>query len=330
MKSVQQQIQSGLIDGAVVLAGTPGKNLIWEAWGFADKAKGTAMRTDSIFDIASITKVIGTAPLLASCMEEGKIDFDAPFTEYLPYHGRLLAPVTVRHLATHCSGVQINYPWFPGAGEKMIEAILSEDFVRPPEKQYEYTCTNYILLGFLIEAVTGRKLEELAEERIFRPLAMKETRWGLLLEESLQRTVRMINAPPGVISDHGARAIAPRRIGNAGIFTTADDLAKFCRMMLNGGGKLFRPETMEFFLHNQSPPGMAPRSLGWNLDPAFFPHRCSMATIHHTGWTGQAIWIDPEKECFLLVLTNRFGDSIESWKGRLEIAEEAFRFFEKK
>ena len=323
MKHPARQIASGLIDGAVVLGGTRHGDFVRTACGTADRKTGAPMREDSVFDIASLTKVVGTAPLLAFCIEEGLVDFDAPFTEYLPYRGKLPAPVTVRHLATHCSGVQINYPYFPGEAEKMMQAILSEDFARPPETLYEYTCTNYILLGLLIERVTDRRLEELAAERIFAPLGMTDTRWGAPPAGALPRTIRTINADPGVISDHGARAIAPHRIGNAGIFSTADDLAKFCRMMLDGGGGLFRRETRELFFRNQAPRNMAARSLGWNLDPSCIPHGLSEATIYHTGWTGQAMWIDPETERFLLVLTNRFGDSIESWKGRLAIASEA-------
>ena len=323
MKHPARQIKSGLIDGAVVLGGTRHGDFVRTACGTADRKAGAPMREDSVFDIASLTKVVGTAPLLAFCIEEGLVDFDAPFTEYLPYRGKLPAPVTVRHLATHCSGVQINYPYFPGEAEKMMQVILAEDFVRPPETLYEYTCTNYILLGLLIERVTDRRLEELAAERIFAPLGMTDTRWGAPPEGALTRTIRTINADPGVISDHGARAIAPHRIGNAGIFSTADDLAKFCRMMLDGGGGLFRRETRELFFRNQAPRNMAARSLGWNLDPSCIPHGLSKAAIYHTGWTGQAMWIDPETERFLLVLTNRFGDSIASWKGRLAIASEA-------
>ena len=324
MKTPQEQIQAGWIDGAVVLGGTRGTDFLREAWGIADRQRKTPMRTDCVFDIASLTKVVGTAPLLALCTEEGLVDFDAPFTEYLPYRGKIPAPVTVRHLATHCSGVQINYPCFPGEHEKMARSILAEDFVRPPGVLYEYTCTGYILLGFLIEAVTGRSLEELAAERIFAPLGMTDTRWGAPPEGALPRTIRTINADPGVISDHGARAMAPRRTGNAGIFSTADDLAKFCRMMLGEGKGLFRSETMELFFRNQAPQGMTARSLGWNLDKTGIPRAFSSATIFHTGWTGQSMWIDPETGRFLLVLTNRFGESSpESCKGRLAIAAEA-------
>ena len=104
----------------------------------------------------------------------------------------------------------------------------------------------------------------------------------------------------------------------------ADDLAKFCRMMLGEGKGLFRSETMELFFRNQAPQGMTARSLGWNLDKTGIPRGFSSATIFHTGWTGQSMWIDPETGRFLLVLTNRFGESSpESCKGRLAIAAEA-------
>lgn len=321
---IPEQIHAGLIDGAVVLGGTGTEDFRRGAYGIADRMKQAPMQFDSVFDIASLTKVTGTAVLLAFCVEEGIIDLNAPFTEYLPYHGRLFSPVTVRQLATHYSGIQINYPYFPGEEKKMIEAILSLDFVRPPMTEYEYTCTNYILLGFLIERVMKKPLEQLAEERIFRPLGMNDTKWGAPVDGALSRTIRTINAAPGVISDHGARAIAPHRIGNAGIFSTASDLAKFCRMMLNRGRGFFKTDIAELFFTNQAPPGMTPRSIGWNMAPDFIPEGCSASTIHHTGWTGQAVWIDPAKQRFLILLTNRFGDSIESWRGRLAAAQEIF------
>ena len=255
---IPEQIHAGLIDGAVVLSGTGTEDFRRGAYGIADRMKQAPMQFDSVFDIASLTKVTGTAVLLAFCVEEGIIDLDAPFTEYLPYHGRLFSPVTVRQLATHYSGIQINYPYFPGEEKKMIEAILSLDFVRPPMTEYEYTCTNYILLGLLIERVMKKPLEQLAEERIFRPLGMNDTKWGAPVDGALSRTIRTINAAPGVISDHGARAIAPHRIGNAGIFSTASDLAKFCRMMLNRGRGFFKTDIAELFFTNQAPPGMTP------------------------------------------------------------------------
>lgn len=332
MHSVENLIQKGIIDGAVVLAGTPEKELFSHVSGTADRNTGRKMTRDTIFDIASVTKAAGTNTSLLLCMEDGKIDPDAPFTEYLKgYHGKLIESVTIRQLSTHHSGINIQYAHCRD-DKKMTEGLLSTDFLYPPMTRFEYTCTNYIFLGLIIEAVTGKLLSEFAQERIFTPLKMKNTRWGEPVAGGVSRTIRTINADPGVISDYGAQEYHPHPAGNAGIFSTADDLAKLCSSLLTGGKGLFRhPETANDCFDFCVTPGngIRPHAFGWDKEPSFLPKGCSPETVYHSGWTGQTVWMDPVKQRYIIVLTNRFGDWQEAKNGRKHIAEEVLKTLSK-
>lgn len=324
MKNVLDQINSGLIGGAVVLAGDLKQDPIFYAAGCADWQTGTPMTTDSVFDIASITKVVGTNSVLLAAIADGLVDLDKPFTDYLPeFTGNMPQPVKVRELAQHISGVNIRYH-HTGSHEEIYRGILNVDFPYPPRTKFEYTCTNYILLGFMLEKVYGRPLNEIAQERVFHPLGMTETNWTKPLDGLQARTIRTINADPGIISDFGAQAYFPRPFGNAGIFSTAADLAKFARMMLKNDGSIFPEHIVDLCFKNFNPPEIQPpRAIGWNMAPALIPDGLSPQTVFHSGWTGQTLWLDPGTNRFVIVLTNRKADWAEAQSGRKAIAEEA-------
>ena len=204
MKTIREQIGQGLIDGAVVLAGDLEHDLFSGVWGFADKTNGVPMTPDTIFDAASVTKAVGTNSVLLSALSDGRLELDRPFTDYLTeFSGPMQGPVTVRDLALHISGVNIAY-CNSGTPDEMRRKILAVEFLRPARQVYQYTCTNYILIGMMLEKIFGRRLDEIAAERVFRPLGMTDTRWTKPVEGGLPRTIRTINADPGVISDPGA------------------------------------------------------------------------------------------------------------------------------
>ncbi len=323
MKTVQDQIKSGLIGGAVVLVGDPDKDLFSYAAGCADWETGLPMTQNTVFDIASVTKVVGTNSVLLAAIADGLVDLDKPFTDYLPdFTGEMQQTVKVRDLAQHISGINIRYH-HTGSHEEMYRGILNVDFPYPPGVRFEYTCTNYIILGFLLEKVYGRRLDEIATERIFRPLGMTETNWTKPLEALQGRTIRTINAAPGIISDFGAQAYFPRPFGNAGLFSTAADLAKFARMMLRNDGSIFPENILNLCFTNFNPPDITPRAIGWNMAPALIPDALSSRTVFHSGWTGQTFWLDPGTKRFVIVLTNRRDDWGEAQLGRKAIAEEA-------
>lgn len=321
--SVNRQISNGIIHGAVVLVGSIDTNLYSGVFGVAEPQKNIPMQIDSIFDIASITKVVGTNSALLLAIEDGKINVDSPFTDYLPkFRTKLKEKITVRMLASHVSGISMAYPQV-SPPEVMRDAFMDIVFPEEALQTYQYTCTAFILLGMIVESVMGRRLKNIVAERVFDKLGMFETYWTKVPEEALERTIRTINADPGIISDPGARIFYPEALGNAGIFSTAGDLAKYCRMMLKNDGSIFSPNVLQLCFDNCNPERLNhSRSVGWDMAIAGIPGGLSNKTIYHSGWTGQSVWIDPIKQIFVIVLTNRCGDWTKARDGRINIAEE--------
>ena len=324
MQTVREQISKGLIGGAVVLAGSLERDLFSWAWGSADPSAGVPMTQNTIFDAASVTKAVGTNSVLLAALADGLLELDRPFTDYLTeFSGPMPGPVTVRDLALHVSGVNIAY-CDTGTPEGMRRKILAVDFTRPARQAYQYTCTSYILIGMMLEKIFGRPLDQIASERVFRPLGMTDTRWTKPVEGGLPRTIRTVNADPGVISDPGARHYFPRPFGNAGIFTTAADLAKYARMMLKNDGTIFPKQIMELCFTDFTPPEVAhPHTIGWSKVPDLIPAGLSPQTVFHSGWTGQTMWVDPGTNRFVIALTNRMREWPRAQYGRKAIAEEA-------
>ena len=326
IQTIQTQIQQGKIDGAVVLAGDLTHDLFFEARGWADRRNRVSMSPDTIFDLASVTKPVGTNSVLLAALTDGLLELDRPFTDYLPeFTGKMLCPVTVRELALHISGVNIQY-CDEGTPEEMHRKILQVDFPNPPGQSCQYTCTSYILIGFLLEKIYGKNLAQIAGQRVFLPLGMHETCWTRPVEGGLKRTIRTINADPGIISDPGARHYAPLPFGNAGLFSTAADLAKYARMLLADDGSIFPPEILKYCFTDGNPPQVAhPRSIGWDRMPDMIPAGLSSQTIFHNGWTGQTVWVDRGTGLFILVLTNRMQEWGRAKYGRKAIAEEVLQ-----
>ncbi len=339
---LEEQLAQGLIYGCVVMIGTPEEELFFRAAGTADRKTGVPMTREALFDMASVTKAVCTATLLARLHAEGRIDYDAPLTACLPeFRGKAAAIPTLRELAAHCSGIGNARPHYDPAmlqGSEALMAALHEIPVPTlPGTEYVYSCANYILLGLVIEKITGQALEQLAQKEIFDPAGMVRSSWGMPRPEFRNRTVHEYlprgpivpgeaAVPPEVWqlhladelpSDPTARWALPRRIGNAGLFSCADDLARFARWLLK---RPFPEETMRELCRNSAPAGLHPRSCGWDLEPT---HVFSDSAIHHTGWSGQSFWIDFERPLFALVLTNRSEEYARAKSGRLELIRAA-------
>ena len=339
---LEEQLAQGLIYGCVVMIGTPEEELFFRAAGTADRKSGDPMTRDALFDMASVTKAVCTATLLAHLHAGGRIDYDAPLTAYLPeFRGEAVRIPTLRRLAAHCSGIGNARPHYDpamllGSGALMA-ALLHIPVPTAPGTEYVYSCANYILLGLVIEKVTGERLENLAQDEIFDPCGMVHSSWGMPKPEFRARTVHEYlprgpivpgesAVPPEIWqlhladelpSDPTARWALPHRIGNAGLFSCADDLACFARWLLK---RPFPEKTMRELCRNSSPAGLHPRSCGWDLEPTCV---FSDSAIHHTGWSGQSFWIDFERELFALVLTNRSGEYARAKSGRLELIRAA-------
>lgn len=276
------------------------------------------MTLDTVFDAASLTKVIATAPSICLLIERRIIELDAPVKTYIPkFEKNGKGRVTVRHLLTHTSGLRPGLsakpPWT--GYDTAIGLACEEALSAPPGTVFRYSDINYIVLGEIVRLVTGVPLDQFVVDEVFRPLKMVDT--GFLPGNTLIARI----APTQRVEDrmlHGeVHDPTSRRMGgvagHAGLFTTAADLARFCRMMLNKGElegvRIFNPETVRLMTSVQSPEEVSSRrGLGWDIDSGFSRPRGKffpLGSYGHTGFTGTSLWIDPFSKTFWILLSNR-------------------------
>ena len=309
-RAAGREIDAGLFPGAVVLVGTPDKVLYHEAFGHArlvpDKV---AMRKDHIFGLASVTKVVATGTAYGVAVDDGLLEFDAPIGSVLSeMKGEGVEAITARHLATHTSGLSNQKYHDRARGDEMLQRMLTATPQWPVDTRYEYACLNAILLGRMIEQTSGRRLDEFCRTRIFEPLGMVDTAFGPL--PASPRVVPSGAPRIGQIEDGQARA-AGRPVGNAGLFSTAADLARFSEMMLGRGSRhgvrILSESTHASMTRNLLRAPLPARGFCWEMNPraSHRPTRLSEAAYGHSGHTGQSIWIDPQKSVYVIVLTNR-------------------------
>lgn len=273
---------------------------------------------DTIFDAASLTKVVATAPAVMKLIEQGKVQLDAPVKTYIPeFVGSGKEAITVRHLLTHTSGLRPGLALAEGGNgwERAIALACSEKPQNPPGTIFRYSDINFIVLGEVVSRVSGQKLQDFCANEIFKPLGMRDT--GFLPADSLRERIAPTERVNGGYLRGTVHDPTSRRMGgvagHAGLFTTAADLARFARMFLRGGEldgvRVLKPETVRLMTSVQSPePVNARRGLGWDIDSpyagprgAWFP----IGSYGHTGWTGGSLWIDPFSDTILIFLSNR-------------------------
>lgn len=310
-ETLLHEMQSGLFPGAVVMFGRPGEVLYHQAFGQARlRPEHAPMRPDTVFDIASVTKVAATATAAAICVDDGLFEFTDPVATYLPkFNAPGAKMVTIADLGTHTAGVD-NSKFQHLAGEAMLEAMQTAPLTWPPQTVCEYSCRGFILLGLIIEAVTHKPLADFCHERIFRPLDMHDTLFRP--PDDLSRLAGSERENPGEVSDGQAR-LAGRPVGNAGVFSTAPDLARFAEMMLGcgmrGDARVLSQKTHQQIISRLTPSHLPARGFGWDLRTfEESPSRgclLSARAYGHTGWTGQSLWIDPEFGLYVIILTNR-------------------------
>lgn len=331
-------ISDGVIHGAAIVGGDNARSLFQHSQGQAVGGTDIAMTTRTIIDIASVSKVVATATALAICRDRGLIDFDAPFTEYLPeFRAELPAPIRVRDLAMHISGfghrAGERRQYDASTGPEIMNNILAFPPLYPPGEHFEYACWNFLLLGRIVERLSGRSLVTFCHDEIFAPLAMHDSSMGQPVSDDPQRLAQTEGcSAPGQISDFIARRVFRDggSAGNAGVFSNADDLAIFCQCLLNQGhyGKdkqaLFSAATFAELTTNRMPDGMPKRSFGWVMADQYKPRNSSEKIIYHSGWSGQTIFADIAKKRFVVVLTTRCGDYDRAKQERTNLADEVF------
>ncbi len=312
---IEQAIHDGNIPGAVLLVGHNGHVIYRKAYGNrALEPRREPMTLDTIFDLASLTKVIATTTAVMQLVEQGKVRLNDPVAKYLPefaQNGK--DDVTIRQLLTHYSGLapdlDLKMPWEgKDTAYRMAFAETPED---PPGSRFSYSDINFIVLGALVEQVSGESLDEYCQRHIFLPLKMMHTRFlppaawrARIAPTQYDENEHMLR---GVVHDPTARRMGGVA-GHAGLFSTADDLAKFAQALLNGGGGILSPLSVEKMTQPEQPPS-APvlRGFGWDIDSPFSSNRGDLLPIGsygHTGFTGTSIWIDPTTQTYIILLTN--------------------------
>ena len=311
----ESAVHDGLVPGAVLVVGHDGTIVHRKAYGSrAIVPAREAMTVDTIFDIASLTKVVATTPALMKLFELGKLRINDPVTAYLPEFQGGRSDITVRDLMTHFSGLRPDLDLEPAWSgyDSGVRKALSEKPAWPPGTRFSYSDINFVLLGEIVRRLSGRTLEEYARQAVFDPLGMMET--GFRPAASLRARIAptetdAVTGQPlrGVVHDPTARYMGGVA-GHAGVFSTASDLAKYAQMLLDTGEKLFSPLTVKQFTSPQSPPDQEIlRGLGWDIDSGYSAPRGELFPIGsygHTGFTGASLWIDPGSKTYIILLTN--------------------------
>ena len=301
-------IRAGGFPGAAVIVARRG-GIVWErGYGTLDWRSGVAVDADrTMYDLASLTKVVATTAAAMVLVDRGKLRLDERVTHYLPeFHGGAKDQVTIRDLLMHRSGLPAGRDISKRDGpESARKAVLATSLVRTPGADYEYSDLGLDVMGFVIERVAHEPLDQFVRRSVFNPVGMHSTmfRPAASLRARIAPTEKTIAR--GEVHDGTARALGGVA-GHAGLFSTASDLALFAQVMLDGGvagrTRLFADTIARAF----TKPGPGWRGLGWQTCPgdASCGQYLSTRAFGHTGFTGTSMWIDPERDLVVIVLTN--------------------------
>lgn len=315
---METAIREGKTPGAVVLIGNREEIIYSRAFGFRslEPAK-VPMSEDTIFDLASLTKVIATSTAVMQLAEKGKLNIDAPVARYWPAFGKNgKKRITVRQLLTHYSGLRSGLSLKPGWSgyEAAMRKIIAEKPSRPPGSDFLYSDINFAALGEVVRRVSGEPLDRYCSRHIFTPLGMTETGFKIsgVLRGRIAPTEHRENRPICGEAHDPACYLMGGVAGHAGLFSSAADLSIFARMLLSGGeykgARILSPRTIEMMTTPQSPEVRNARGLGWDLEAPFASNRDELppaGAFGHRGYTGTSLWIDPVTGIYVILLTNR-------------------------
>ncbi|WP_310571176.1 serine hydrolase [Gemmatimonas sp.] len=312
---VQRGVDAGGYPGASVVVGRKGYSVLSRGFGALDWSGRTRVSSqESIYDLASLTKVVATTTAIMVLYDAGKVDIDAPVSRYLPdFSGGLRDQVTVRHLLTHRAGLPAGRELWRIAKTpaEARAAVLASPIQCAPGNCYEYSDLGADLLGFVAEAASGQKLDTFLERTVFAKLGMSDTHFRPDAM-SAGRTAPTEIAPPrgyplrGEVHDENAYALGGVA-GHAGLFSTAEDLSVFAQMLLDGGVyngvRVVSDSAVALFTKRAA----GHRALGWDTcdGGAGCGQYMSERAFGHTGFTGTSLWIDPDRQMFVILLTNR-------------------------
>jgi uncharacterized protein YbbC (DUF1343 family)/CubicO group peptidase (beta-lactamase class C family) len=317
--AIETAIKEGRLPGAVLVVGHNGQIVYRKAYGKRALVPTVEdMTEDTIFDCASVTKVVATTSAMMKLFEEGKYRLNDKVTDYIPEFQGGKSAITIRNLLTHFSGLRPDVDTKPewSGYQTGIRLATIDKPAGPPGARFVYSDINFILLGEIVHRITGQMLSDYVREKIFLPIGMKESMFQppASLRARIAPTERVTPAGPplrGVVHDPTTRFMGGVA-GHAGLFSTAHDLARFAQMMLNKGEldgvRLFSPLTVQKFTTPQTPPDQSIlRGLGWDMDSPFSGNRGELFPIGsygHTGFTGTSLWIDPVSQSYVILLAN--------------------------
>lgn len=322
-------VKSKQIPGAVIVVGRHGKIVVRKTFGLAQLVPGERiLKIDAIFDLASITKPVATATAIMRLVEAGQLrlldkvnQFIPEFTTWVDSTGKTGEPVQIYHLLTHTSGLApytnataVEQKYGKPCPDSLVRHIARMPKNAPAGARFEYTCLGFITLGEIVKRISGQPLNEFVEQRVFQPLGMHDTRF-LPPEGGNNRLVptEVIQGVPllGTVHDPLARLMGGIS-GNAGLFSTADDLAIFAQMLLQKGEyqgvRVLQPLTVERMTTVYEKVTHAGRGLGWGIYCDYSSNKGDLfppGGFGHTGYTGTSVWIDPATDSFVILLTNR-------------------------
>lgn len=334
---LERAVADGAFPGGVLAVGLDNKLVVHPFGKFTRDAKAAPVRADTIYDLASLTKPIVTTTSVMILVQQKRLDLDAPLSRLLPEWSAAAksdpnpawrARVTPRMLLLHDSGLPAHRDFYreTQGHDAILARVLAEPLVHEPGKQIEYSDLGFILLGEIVQRLTGESLAEFAQKEIFSPLDMKNSLFNppRSLRASIPPTENDLSYRKHLIQGevHDQNAWAMGGIaGDAGLFSTAGDIAVFAQMILNGGiyahhRVISRATVAEFTAHQTI--GNSARTLGWDvaLDPTATGRFFSARAFGHYGFTGTSLWIDPERNLFIILLTNRVNPSADNIKIR--------------
>jgi uncharacterized protein YbbC (DUF1343 family)/CubicO group peptidase (beta-lactamase class C family) len=327
---VNDAIAARQLPGAVVLVGRGDDTIFEKAYGQrASVPAPEPMTLDTVFDLASLTKVVATTTAVMQLIEQGRLRLSDTVASVLPGFERYgKSEITIRHLLTHVSGlrpdVDLGEPWT--GYDAAIELARNEVPTSAPGERFVYSDINFFVLGDIVARLSGQSLDVYTKRAIFEPLGMVDT--GFLPPPALQSRIAptercaTLDAWPckrpdaiplrGVVHDPTSRRMGGVA-GHAGLFSTAHDMARFARMLLNSGrvgqARVLAPATVARMTAPSTPPGMTSvRGLGWDIDTSYSANRGDLfpsGSYGHTGFTGTSLWVDPASRAFVVFLSSR-------------------------
>ena len=326
---VADAIAAKAAPGVVVLIGRADQTVYEKAYGARATVPSTEpMTLDTVFDLASLTKVVATTTAVMTLVEQGRVRLNDPVASFVPGFDRYgKGGITVRHLLTHLSGLRPDVDLHPWSGyDAAIALAVDEVPTTAPGEQFVYSDINFFLLGDIVARVTGESLDAYTTRVVFAPLGMRDT--GFLPAKTMLPRIaptercapqdawpcQRPDAAPlrGVVHDPTARRMGGVA-GHAGLFSTARDLKRFARMLINGGEldgvRILSPATVaRMITPTQLPANAGTRGLGWDIDTSFSSNRGDLFPIGsfgHTGFTGTSLWIDPASKSYVIFLSSR-------------------------